>query len=183
MALRRLRAIRCAILAGGLLASLGVVGAILAVTGVAPPLAAFAILPVWVFPIVFAWSWVMADSETTAARGLVRAGMTSDDIARNMNARGIVVIDDDPEWGKLAEGHEQRSWTPLTAVQVTNATPEPDGTYKKYWLRVPARGDRQPERRCAVCKADIGFPPRKAKEAIAWTFGLCSDHYSPAAAS
>jgi hypothetical protein len=38
-------------------------------------------------------------------------------------------------------------------VQVTNATPEPDGTHRAYWLRVPP-----------------GM--RTARQAVAWTFDL-----------
>ena len=49
---------------------------------------------------------------------------------------------------------------PLVMVQVTNATPEPDGTHRIYWLRVPPT---------------VG----SAREAVAWTFGLNADHYRP----
>jgi hypothetical protein len=50
---------------------------------------------------------------------------------------------------------------PLVFVRVKNSTPEPDGTYKYYILRVPPR-------------------VRTAREAVAWTFGLREDQYSPA---
>lgn len=50
---------------------------------------------------------------------------------------------------------------PLVFVRVKNSTPEPDGTYKYYILRVPPR-----------C--------RTAREAVAWTFGLREHDYSPA---
>jgi hypothetical protein len=49
----------------------------------------------------------------------------------------------------------------LAIVRVKNSTPEPDGTYKEYFLRVPP-----------TC--------RTAQEAIAWTFGLGKDEYDPA---
>jgi hypothetical protein len=49
---------------------------------------------------------------------------------------------------------------PLVFVRVKNSTPEPDGTYKFYILRVPPR-----------C--------RTAREAVAWTFGLREDDYAP----
>lgn len=48
----------------------------------------------------------------------------------------------------------------LVMVQVTNTTPEPDGTFKKYFLRVPPT-------------------ITSAKEAIAWTFSLESNSYYP----
>lgn len=49
----------------------------------------------------------------------------------------------------------------LQMVCVTNSTPEPDGTFKRYYLRVP------PE-------------VTTAKEGVAWTFGLSSQEYEPA---
>jgi hypothetical protein len=49
---------------------------------------------------------------------------------------------------------------PLIMVEVVNATPEPDGTHRIYWLRVPS-------------------DTRSAREAVAWTFGLAPDEYRP----
>lgn len=49
---------------------------------------------------------------------------------------------------------------PLVVVQVKNATPEPDGSFKSYFLRVP------PE-------------TRTAHEAVAWSFGLHKKQYRP----
>jgi hypothetical protein len=46
-------------------------------------------------------------------------------------------------------------------VQVTNVTPEPDGTRRTYWLRVPP---------------DV----RTARQAVAWTFDLDEGDYHPA---
>lgn len=48
----------------------------------------------------------------------------------------------------------------LVMVKVVNSTPEPDGNYKDYWLRVPSEMTR-------------------AKEAVAWTFGMSEDEYNP----
>jgi len=45
------------------------------------------------------------------------------------------------------------------AVEVINATPEPDGTRKHYFLQVPAH-------------------LTTAREAVAWTYGLAADAYS-----
>ncbi len=50
--------------------------------------------------------------------------------------------------------------TPLVMVQVKNATPEPDGAFKDYWLRVPPH----------ITDAD---------EAVAWTFGQDKHAYTP----
>jgi hypothetical protein len=53
---------------------------------------------------------------------------------------------------------------PYVAVEVTNSTPEPDGTHKRYYLRVPPN-----TRTCA--------------EGVAWTFGMTEGEYSPDAES
>lgn len=49
---------------------------------------------------------------------------------------------------------------PLTMVEVINSTPEPDGTSRVYWLRVPP-------------------DTRTAREGVAWTFGLTEEEYRP----
>jgi hypothetical protein len=48
----------------------------------------------------------------------------------------------------------------LMMVRVRNSTPEPDGSYKWYCLRVPPQMN-------------------SAREAIAWTFGLSEEQYAP----
>lgn len=55
-------------------------------------------------------------------------------------------------WGRRDES--------LVMVEVTNSTPEPDGTRKTYFLRVPPL-------------------IRKARDAVAWTFGLDGTEYEP----
>lgn len=49
---------------------------------------------------------------------------------------------------------------PVTVVQVTNRTPEPDGSYKMYHLRVPP---------------DV----QTARQAVAWSFNLDENEYDP----
>ncbi|WP_042379230.1 DUF6745 domain-containing protein [Streptacidiphilus melanogenes] len=49
---------------------------------------------------------------------------------------------------------------PLVMVEVVNSTPEPDGTNRVYWLRVPPS-------------------TRSAREGVAWTFGLSVEEYQP----
>ena len=49
-------------------------------------------------------------------------------------------------------------------VEVQNSTPEPDGTFRRYFLRVPPR-------------------MRSPHEAVAWTFGLQPSEYAPLAES
>jgi hypothetical protein len=76
---------------------------------------------------------------------------------RNADA-ALVHVD---EYGKLWRC-ELPDEEPLTVVEVVNATPEPDGTYATYLLRVPP---------------SVGT----AKEAVAWTFDMAPDDYHPAA--
>lgn len=49
---------------------------------------------------------------------------------------------------------------PIMVVRVRNSTPEPDGTVKEYFLRVPPTMLR-------------------ARQAVAWTFGLTEEEYQP----
>jgi hypothetical protein len=51
---------------------------------------------------------------------------------------------------------------PLVMVEVVNSTPEPDGTSRTYFLRVPPN-------------------IRTARAGVAWTFGLTEDEYHPLA--
>ncbi len=53
-----------------------------------------------------------------------------------------------------------RNDEPLVMVEVVNSTPEPDGTSRTYWLRVPPQ-------------------TRTAREGVAWTFGLTEQEYQP----
>jgi len=45
-------------------------------------------------------------------------------------------------------------------VEVVNSTAEPDGTFRRYWLRVPPW-------------------VRTARQGVAWTFDLSASEYSP----
>ena len=49
---------------------------------------------------------------------------------------------------------------PLKMVEVKNATPEPDGSFRTYFLRVPPQM--------------VG-----ARQSVAWTFGMSEREYSP----
>ncbi|MEU3920584.1 DUF6745 domain-containing protein [Streptomyces sp. NPDC029004] len=58
-------------------------------------------------------------------------------------------------WRIALQGDED-----VVMVEVVNSTPEPDGTHRTYWLRVPPT-------------------TRTAKEGVAWTFGLGQEAYEP----
>jgi hypothetical protein len=49
---------------------------------------------------------------------------------------------------------------PINFLRVINSTPEPDGTYKNYFLCVPVE-------------------IKNCKEAVAWTFRMSADEYNP----
>lgn len=84
---------------------------------------------------------------------------------RYVQAHGEVI--DEGEKGKLwACDHpwQATGWGATTVrlrvVEVLNSTPEPDGSIRTYWLRVPGT-------------------TRSAQEGVAWTFGLTADRYRP----
>ncbi|MFD5681817.1 DUF6745 domain-containing protein [Streptomyces bacillaris] len=58
-------------------------------------------------------------------------------------------------WRIALDGDED-----VVMVEVVNSTPEPDGTHRTYWLRVPPG-------------------TRTAKDGVAWTFGLEGAAYAP----
>lgn len=55
---------------------------------------------------------------------------------------------------------DSRQDEPLVMVKVVNATPEPDGSYRDYFLRVPPT-------------------MKRARQAVAWTFAKAENDYSP----
>jgi len=68
------------------------------------------------------------------------------------------------ETGRLwrrTRSHRRWDHEPLVMVEVQNSTPEPDGSVRTYFLRVPP---------------DM----RSARDAVAWTFGLRGSEYEPA---
>ncbi|MCX4966036.1 hypothetical protein OHA98_14520 [Streptomyces sp. NBC_00654] len=58
-------------------------------------------------------------------------------------------------WRIALDGDED-----VVMVEVVNSTPEPDGTHRTYWLRVPPS-------------------TRTAKDGVAWTFGIDGAAYAP----
>lgn len=74
------------------------------------------------------------------------------------------VIDDDPEYGTLYQLPGEMPKEPMLLLKVINSTPEPDGKFASYYLRVPP-----------------GMT--SAREAVRWTFGgdemLGSQVYEP----
>ena len=61
------------------------------------------------------------------------------------------------DFGKLWSTRIRLDGEPTHLVEVVNATAEPDGSYRRYFLRVPPQ-------------------TRTAREAVAWTFGFDNAH-------
>lgn len=78
--------------------------------------------------------------------------------ARYLQDTGAVLIASD-ECGMLYRKDIPND-EPLVMVKVLNSTQERDGSRKPYFLRVPPN-------------------MRTVREAVAWTFGLSEDEYSP----
>jgi hypothetical protein len=75
---------------------------------------------------------------------------------RYIRESGAKVIDSS-DYGTLYRA-ELGDDEPLVMVCVTNSSPEPDGAFKDYWLRVPPTIER-------------------ARDAVAWTFGIDPKRY------
>lgn len=78
--------------------------------------------------------------------------------ARYLENAGAALIHED-ECGQLYQ-LALKSDEPLCMVKVRNSTPEPDGSFKHYFLRVPPNMST-------------------ARQAVAWTFQMDEDEYSP----
>lgn len=89
------------------------------------------------------------------------------------DAGGKVVSVDD--WGKLWRLERSRSRDEdIVMVEVINSSPEPDGTFKTYYLRV------EPRLRPMMPDGQFGQPQEMTPlNAIASTFGLRGEEYIP----
>lgn len=86
-------------------------------------------------------------------------------VERLVTGRGRVVAADVDGLGqprRLWRFDDPDGGAQVVAVEVTNSTPESDGTRRSYFLRVPPH--------VRTCQA-----------AVAWTFGLRADEYRPVA--
>jgi len=95
---------------------------------------------------------IIDEQNTSSRRALIEVyGM-----ARFIVDSGGAIVDED-EHGVLYRQTFAND-EPLVMLKVINSTPEPDGSYKEYFLRVPP----------AITTA---------REAVAWTFGLQPERY------
>ena len=72
---------------------------------------------------------------------------------------GARVVQQD-DYGRLWRTEREIDGEPFVAVEVVNSTEEPDGSRRRYFLRVPPS-------------------VRTARRAVAWTFGLTKAEYAP----
>lgn len=80
------------------------------------------------------------------------------------------------DYGRLYRKTLKRTALQITMVQVINSTPEPDGSFRNYFLEV------HPELRPLRGPGDVGEPQRlTARNAVASTFGLCGEEFWPVA--
>ena len=129
---------------------------------------------------VWAWHGVQVDRRAITEPGSI--SIEEIDGERNVERRRVLVerfgeerlvregggeLVHEDDTGRLWRRNMQASepwWhreEPVVMVEVLNSTPEPDGSRKTYFLRVPP---------------DISV----AREAVAWTFGLSFETYAPA---
>ena len=121
---------------------------------------------------VFAWHGVLVPGYVV----LLPEPLTFDLIEAepNVEVRRVLIerfgLDKYLREGRVAKVHEDpcgilyrmqsQDDEPILVVRVANSTPEPDGTIKEYFLRVPPTMQR-------------------ARQAVAWTFGLTEEEYQP----
>ncbi|MEO3784470.1 DUF6745 domain-containing protein [Actinocorallia sp. B10E7] len=95
------------------------------------------------------------DEENAELRRVMLEHFGYDDYLREVGARPLHKDETGVLWRIDLPGDE-----PVVMVEVINSTPEPDGTYRTYYLRVPPH----------ISTARAG---------VAWTFGLTEDEYRP----
>ena len=92
---------------------------------------------------------------------------------RYMRDAGAIVIDHDERWGTLWR-KPRAGDSDMLMLEVVNRSPEPDGSFRHYWLRI------QPECRPMPTKSGmkLGAPqPLTALNAVASTFGKRGKEY------
>jgi hypothetical protein len=119
------------------------------------------------------WHGIQIDEALIMRKGLINP--LTIELERNVERRRIMIeiygmdkylrrsfatkIHQD-EYGTLYRKRSSSGDEPFVAVELKNSTPEPDGTYKIYVLRVPPT-------------------ITTAREAVAWTFGFSAGDYGP----
>ncbi len=126
---------------------------------------------------IWAWHGVRVDRRSCSTPDSIT--VASIDAERNIELRRVLIerfgeerllreggakLVDEDATGRLWRREMPMSWPrdeAVVMVEVLNSTPEPDGSRKTYFLRVPPTTS-------------------SARTAVAWTFGLRGDEYRPA---
>ena len=101
-----------------------------------------------------------------------RAGEPVSGIAAYLHDSGAQLVDHDPAFGTLWQIDADAA-APILMLEVENRSPEPDGTYRHFLLRVAP--ELRPLRRGGFGRWQ--FPT--ARNAVASTFGLTGAEYAP----
>jgi len=102
-----------------------------------------------------------------------RTGEAVQGIAAYLRDAGARRLDHDPDFGTL--WHLDSAVTgPMLMVEVTNHSPEPDGSYRHFLLRA------DPELRPIIGPGSFGQPQEMtARNAVAASFGMSGAEYAP----
>jgi hypothetical protein len=101
-----------------------------------------------------------------------RAGEPVAGIAAYLRDSSARLLDHDPDFGKLWRIDTDPA-VPMLMLEVENRTPEPDGAYQHFLLRVDP--ELRPLRRGGFGK----WQHPTARNAVASTFGLTGAEYGP----
>jgi hypothetical protein len=121
---------------------------------------------------LYAWHGILVPQDIIMLEEPISFEMIESE--RNVEIRRVLIerfgLDNYLKAGKCIKLHQDNCGTlyrmnlpsdePILVVQVVNSTPEPDGSFNEYFLRVPPTMVR-------------------ARQAIAWTFGLSEEEYYP----
>ncbi len=115
------------------------------------------VLPPWFFdPASYTVETILAEANLEARRLLIDRYGTD----RFASEGGARIVHQDKTGRLWNLGYHPSGRPEMAVVEVTDATPQPGGRRRRYWLHVPP---------------DMNT----AHRAVAWTFGLTADEYRP----
>ena len=101
-----------------------------------------------------------------------RVGQPIAGAAAYLRDSGSLIEDQDERWGTLRR-KKRRGDSDLLMLEVINRSPEPDGSFRHYFLRI------HPELRPMLPEGGLGRPQNPtALNAVASTFGLTGEEYA-----
>ena len=101
-----------------------------------------------------------------------KTGESVSGAAAYLRDSGSIIEDTDERWGTLRR-KKRRGDSDLLVLEVINRSPEPDGSFRHYFLRI------QPDLRPMLPEGGLGEPQRPtALNAVASTFGMTGAEYA-----